>query len=461
MNTISRVLTVLICGSLWGAAMSANGANAANEQVAAAVQAIEQAPDPSTAVAAYANGMAVSRGSPAVQEAYVARMVDFGLPEMAYSQARALTVAVPNNGLAWGVVAYVDARRGDMTNAIAALSLAARFAPAHPFVQRTAGELIAWYDSQAAQIQLPASAKAGLEKVRKLLRDHPAYIAAYDAAKKAYQSATAQASSLGETGVPEAGLAPPPVPPPSYYPYYLEPYSSSYYDEYGYPWETYPWWWSPEGSFSGPYFVPYPYVIFGRRGEFHHGRAHGEHGEQGEYGEHGGHGEHGHGENGHRGLAGHSWDHLSSGGVRLQEGQGRASHPSWSALGMAPGSEVGHGFRSIRPVPEPNRIAPSRRSWSVLGNRGETAPGHTPPPAASLHSPSWSGFGLDSGVRTPRAAPSVAAPHISRPSAAPPFWSNFGHGAAVPSSPAVSVRSGGVASAAPSWSVLGGGGHRR
>lgn len=53
-------------------------------------------------VAAYANGIALDRNDPKLCEAYVARMVDFGLPEMAYHQAQMLTTLQSNNGLAWG-----------------------------------------------------------------------------------------------------------------------------------------------------------------------------------------------------------------------------------------------------------------------------------------------------------------------------------------------------------------------
>src|SRR5271165_3617731 len=81
---------------------------------AAAIQAIQQAPDPSAAITAYANGIALNRNDPKLFEAYVSRMVDLGLPELAYHQAQTLTTLQSSNGLAWGVVAYVEARRGQM-----------------------------------------------------------------------------------------------------------------------------------------------------------------------------------------------------------------------------------------------------------------------------------------------------------------------------------------------------------
>src|SRR4029077_13054373 len=85
-----------------------------DSEVGAAIQAIEQASDPSAAVAAYVNGAAVDRNDPKLSEAYVARMVDLGLPELAFLQPETLATLESNNGLAWGFIAYVEARRGNM-----------------------------------------------------------------------------------------------------------------------------------------------------------------------------------------------------------------------------------------------------------------------------------------------------------------------------------------------------------
>ncbi len=133
---------------------------------AAAIQAIQQAPDPSAVVSAYANGIALDRYDAKLYEAYVARMVDLGLQEMAYHQARMLTSLQFSNGLAWGVVAYVAARRGQMPEAVSAINLAGQFAPENQFVAHTAGELVAWYDLKADKTALSEHAKHGLAKVR-------------------------------------------------------------------------------------------------------------------------------------------------------------------------------------------------------------------------------------------------------------------------------------------------------
>ena len=121
---------------MWSCVLAAAwGESTSSPELAAAIQAIEQAPDPSATVAAYVNGAAVDRNDPKLSEAYVIRMVDLGLPELAFHQAQTLTTLQSDNGLAWGVVAYVEARRGNMPEAISAINLAGQFAPNAPLAR--------------------------------------------------------------------------------------------------------------------------------------------------------------------------------------------------------------------------------------------------------------------------------------------------------------------------------------
>jgi hypothetical protein len=273
---------------------------------AGAIPAIQQAPDPSAAVTAYANGIAHGAKDPRFYEAYVARMVDFGIPEMAYHQAQALTTLESSNGLAWGVVAYVDARRGQMPDAILAINLAGQFAPENKFVEYTAGELLAWYDLKADKSAFLENAKEGLAKIRALLDKKAAFTAAYDTACKAYQ---AQAKAQAQPAQAAPGLyapapqspGPPPVPPPQpplqgdliaplgyeapaappvYYPDYSDAYYGSgpdFYDDWGPGWiAPSPWcWWEPCGFWGGCGFFPFGGAFlfgdFGHRDRFGHG----------------------------------------------------------------------------------------------------------------------------------------------------------------------------------------------
>jgi hypothetical protein len=292
---------------------------------AAAIAAIQQAPDPSAAVAAYANGFAVDGKDPKLYEAYVARMIDLGLPEMAYHQAETLTTLDCTNGLAWGVVAYVDARRGQMPEAISAIILAGQLASDNKFVEHTAGEIVAWHDLRADQSSLPVSAKDGVAKVRGLLEKNPTFAEAYRTAKTAYQNqASAAPGSPASSGPPTPGQAPPPqyqlspttepsqqapgapqavpaplVPPgpqvyysaepiaplgyadaalpPEYYSDYSTPYYGAgldFYSGWGPGWVApTPWcWWAPCGFWNGCSFSAFGSVcLFGEFNRFHGG----------------------------------------------------------------------------------------------------------------------------------------------------------------------------------------------
>jgi len=216
--------------------------------------------------------------------------VELGLPELAYHQAETLTSLESDNGLAWGVVAYVEARRGQMPEAISAIVLAGQFAPDNAFVQRTAGELTAWYDLKGDKSTLTDSTKEGIAKVRAVLSKRTAFTDAYSTASKAYQSqatattppaqssvspttAPAQPQGYDQQGYdqsqgyyagPADGYAGPAydyaaaLPYPDYpYPYY-----------YGLGWS--PWWW-PVGFFGGFDFFPFDHHD---HDDFHHGHFH-------------------------------------------------------------------------------------------------------------------------------------------------------------------------------------------
>jgi hypothetical protein len=251
----------------------------------AAILAIQQAPDPSAVVTAFGNGMAIDRNNPRLYAAYVSRMVDLGLPEMAYHQAETLATLDPNNGLGHGVLAYVHARRGQMIDAIGEVNIAAPLAPDNPFIQRTTGEIIAWYDFKGDKTQVPENLKDGLAKTRDLVDKTIAYHQAYNTAISAYQSqASATTQEPSVTPPATAGTAPAqiqpqpqyaeaapgvsaeaPLTPPAYYGNYggyggyYPPYYSNYANDWGPGWiEPSPWWWwQPVGFFGGFNFFPF------------------------------------------------------------------------------------------------------------------------------------------------------------------------------------------------------------
>jgi Flp pilus assembly protein TadD len=156
---------------------SATGATygASANRPAAPIEAIRQAPDPSATIEAYAKGVAVEPATDALREAFIQRMVEFGVPAMAESQARELVNRRPSNGLAWAVLAYADAARGQLMTAVDNISHAVHLLPNDEFVQRTAGQLLAWYDTMADLPKVPDATKRTVQRVRTTMTGKAAF----------------------------------------------------------------------------------------------------------------------------------------------------------------------------------------------------------------------------------------------------------------------------------------------
>ena len=389
-----KPLAFLVAASCW----LGSAAYAADASIDTAIQAIQQAQDPSAAIGAYANGFAIDRNNPRLYDAYVSRMVELGLPEMAYHQAQTLTTVQSDNGLGWGVIAYVDARRGQMTDAVSAINLAGQFAPNNPFVQHTAGELLAWYDFKADQTKVSQSAKDGLAKVRNLLDRYSTFTQAYSAAQKAYQTQTTPASttapaSAGQTSVEQAVPAPvyqsgseivapqiqadqtPPVvydaplvpptdyyaqayPAPAYYPdsgIYMD-WGPSYCSDWGPGWAApSPWcWWEPFGYWGGCNFVPFGAAFaFGDFDHFHHFHD-GFYGHDGRFGHDGAFA--------HGGAFAHNGSGFWHGSTGRNQFFGAPARPSAAASRWAQAGSQSRAASAFR--------APSARSWNGAGQRG-------------------------------------------------------------------------------------------
>ncbi|MBX3359352.1 MAG: hypothetical protein KF745_13115 [Phycisphaeraceae bacterium] len=173
------------------------------------IESIASAQDPSAAIQAFAAAAAALPGSTAVASAYVQRMVDFGLPEMAESQARELTQTDPTNPLPWSVSAYMSARRGQLGPAYTEIAAAVDRGGSDPFTVRTAAQLLAWYDKNADQSTIPDPTRAALVSVRQSLSTNPEFTSAYDAAVESFAASPAQPEPPApEQPAPSAPAAP-------------------------------------------------------------------------------------------------------------------------------------------------------------------------------------------------------------------------------------------------------------
>jgi hypothetical protein len=155
-------------------------------RVADAIRKIQTAPDASSVVETYAQARAIAPDSVAVGQAYVSRLVSLGLPEMAESQARDLTSRAPDDGLAWAVVAYADARHDSMRAALEEIAIAAKKLPNDGFVQRTAAQLLAYHDRRINDVSYPESLENSLADMRNALTGKPEFDSTFRVSSQVY-----------------------------------------------------------------------------------------------------------------------------------------------------------------------------------------------------------------------------------------------------------------------------------
>lgn len=222
------------------------------------IKAIQSAADPSAAIEAFSSGVAVDNRNVPLIEAYVRKMIDFRMPQMASRQAQQLLALEPNNGLAQAVMAYISAAKGQMQGAFADERLAVGAAPNDPFVIAVAAQLLAWYDVNASTPQA-APLKDLAVDLRKQVSGAKDFQTRYQEALTALQQ--------GEANPPENQ-------PYSQAPEYTNPSESNYYS-YTYPqynyYSDYPnyypydysyggwggwgnWWWPGVGFGFTPFF---------------------------------------------------------------------------------------------------------------------------------------------------------------------------------------------------------------
>lgn len=230
----------------------------ADARVPEAISSIEKAPDPSAVVEAYAK--ATEKDSVPLKQAYVKRLAALGVPELAEMQARDLARRGPGDGLSWAVVAFMDARRNNTPTALNDIVTAARLLPDDPFVERTAAQIIAYYEVYAAQNKIDPGLRDSVDQTQKSLGAKPAYVQAYQQAKLAYTQAAARLTTPEPNPVLPA--EPYPAPPTIVYNNTYTSYTDSYPDPYAYdayapyPWWPSAWWWDPgivivDGRFHG------------------------------------------------------------------------------------------------------------------------------------------------------------------------------------------------------------------
>lgn len=147
--------------------------------------AIRAATEPTVAAKALDDALANQVDKGAAYDAYVKKMVELDYPELAYKEAQLLVAIQQDNGLAWGVIAYGNARRGEPIQAFSDLQVALQNSH-DAFILRTAGQLVAWYDNQTSRTVVADKMKEEITQLRRGLSGQTAYALGYTRAMNAY-----------------------------------------------------------------------------------------------------------------------------------------------------------------------------------------------------------------------------------------------------------------------------------
>jgi len=200
MRTIAlTTVTLILLASLVGRARAASDPAAEEGQrLARFIRLIEAESDPTVATVVYARAVELFPRQPRPHVVYIRRVLELGLPELAYQPAGALLKLDSENALAWAVVAHMQARRNEFAEALSTALKAVDSLRDDPFVLDVAGQLVAWYDHAAGKSQVPQAVKRKLEDVRPNIERKEAFSKAYEAAKALFEAHAIQTDAAEE-----------------------------------------------------------------------------------------------------------------------------------------------------------------------------------------------------------------------------------------------------------------------
>lgn len=144
------------------------------------LKAINDSDDASEIISLYARAAVANRNNPLLHETYVRRMLQLGLPQIAYYGARNLVVLDKENGLGWGVITYHQARRGEYDDAVTSAVRSVIKGRNNPGIQHNAGQLLAWQGLQSPPPGISNYLRQVLQRDWEDLMNRQAFRKAYD-----------------------------------------------------------------------------------------------------------------------------------------------------------------------------------------------------------------------------------------------------------------------------------------
>ena len=193
------VALAVACGGLnAGGKTAASAPSALKARLAPFMKVLRESDDARTVMRTYTRAIGIGRDDVDLHKLYMARMLRFGLPQIAQTAARELARLDQADGVAWALIGYRHGQQGQLTNAFIATVKAAETTPNDPSVRNNLGQLAAWYDFAAPPPVLPDASRRSLATLRDTVGKTKEYQLAYKAMQNAFAQQGAASKALGD-----------------------------------------------------------------------------------------------------------------------------------------------------------------------------------------------------------------------------------------------------------------------
>ena len=168
-------------------------APAAPGDVAPFVQAVRDAKTIDEAILAFEKGISLDAKNVDLLNAYLRKMLKFGLIHKAYPPAGKLRDVQSSNVLALSTTGHQFATENELLAALDVYIQAMRLDPKDPSIQRNLGQLMAWADLDSRALNVPAAFKEYLASLKNqpVFKQASKLSLAYQQAKRTYDKRTA------------------------------------------------------------------------------------------------------------------------------------------------------------------------------------------------------------------------------------------------------------------------------
>ena len=167
------------------------------KELAGLIAQIDKAEDIRAAASAYAQGCGICRNSPDLNRAYLRRMLKLGMPDNALVAASLLRNVDPSDPMPWALIAYDAGQRGKLADALVSAVKAGELGDG-PSILNNLGQLVAWYEANQKDVQLPPETQKAIERNKAVWQQRAGFVTAYKRVQDSYALRADRNREMGE-----------------------------------------------------------------------------------------------------------------------------------------------------------------------------------------------------------------------------------------------------------------------